>query len=85
MSIYSASELELSLISLMDQIPLQLDRGDIKEREDGNGWGGAFAPGRRFFLIFPSKGGDYLREVINQGTAIEGWLLFEEIHHIVKH
>ena len=22
------------------------------------------------FLIFPSKGGDYKREVINQGTAI---------------
>ena len=28
---------------------------------------------------------DYLREAINQGTAIEGWLLFEEIRHTAKH
>ena len=26
--------------------------------------------GRRLFEMFPSKGGDYLREEINRGTAI---------------
>ena len=32
--------------------------------------GGAIIRGRQLFQIFPSEGGDYLREVINQGTAI---------------
>ena len=30
----------------------------------------AIIRGRRLFEIFPSKGGDYSREAINQGTAI---------------
>ena len=35
----------------------------------GGGWGAAvIIRGRR--LLFPSKGGDYSREVINRGTAI---------------
>ena len=38
----------------------------------GGGGGGAAAiiRGRRLFLIFPSKGGDYSREAINRGAAI---------------
>ena len=36
--------------------------------EKGLGGGGAIIRGRR--LLFPSKGGDYSREVINRGTAI---------------
>ena len=32
-----------------------------------------------FFQIFPSKGGNYLREMINQGTA----KLFEEIRYTI--
>ena len=31
---------------------------------------GAIIRGRRLFLIFRSKGGDYSREAINRGTAI---------------
>ena len=34
------------------------------------GGGGAIIRGRRLFLIFSSKGGDYSREAINRGTAI---------------
>ena len=45
---------------LVDQIPLQLDREGIKEREDGEG--GAIIRGRRLFQIFPSKGGNYSRD-----------------------
>ena len=48
----------------MDQIPLQLDREGIKERDDGErGWG-------RLFQIFPSKEGDFSREAVNRGPAI---------------
>ena len=54
----------------MDQIPLQLDREGIKEREDGEG-------GRLFqgaiisnISIKGGGGGDYSREAINRGTAI---------------
>ena len=36
---------------------------------DGVG-GGGIIRGRQLFQIFPSKGGDYLREAINRGTAI---------------
>ena len=56
------------------EISLQLDREGIKEREDGervgSGGGGAIIEGRWLFQIFPSKGGDFLREVIIWGTAI---------------
>ena len=58
----------------LTQIPLQLDREGIKEREDGErGEGG---------------GGDYSRETIMLNISIkgrrliEGWLLFEEIYQI---
>ena len=58
---------------LLDQIPLQLDREGIKEREDGErGGAGTIIRGRRLFQIFLSKegGGDYSREAINRGTAV---------------
>ena len=55
---------------LLDQIPLQLDREGIKEREDGERGRGTIIRGRRLFQIFLSKGGDYSREVINGGTAV---------------
>ena len=57
----------------LTQIPLQLDREGIKEREDGERGGG---------------GGDYSRETImlnisiKGGRLIEEWLLFEEIYQI---
>ena len=50
---------------MLDHIALQLDREEIKGREDGK----------------RSKWGDYLREAINQGTAII-IILFEEIRQI---
>ena len=56
---------------LLSHIALQLDREGIKGREDGErgmGGGGLFEGGN--FYIFPSNGGNYLRERINQGTAI---------------
>ena len=60
----------------MDQIPLQLDREGIKEREDGErDGGGGIIRGRQLFQIFPSKGGDYSREAI----LIKGRLLFKEM------
>ena len=40
MSISSAPELELSLVSFLDQAPLQLDREGMKAREDGEMGGG---------------------------------------------
>ena len=58
---------------MLDQIPLQLDREGIKEREDGErGGAGTIIRGRRLFQIFLSKerGGDYSREAINRGTAV---------------
>ena len=60
-------------IVLLDKISLQLDREVIKERQDGErvgGGGGAIVEGRSLFQIFPSKGGDYLREAINWGTTV---------------
>ena len=45
----------------MDQIPLQLDREGIKEREDGERDGG----------------GDYSREAVISNIAIKGGWLFE--------
>ena len=69
----------------MDQTPLQLEREGIKQRkggERGGGgwWGGgewAIIRGRRIFSIFPPKGGDCLREALNEGR-----LLFEEIQYM---
>ena len=45
----------------MDQIPLQLDKDGIKEREDGEkeGGGGALFEGSDYFKYFHQKGGDY--------------------------
>ena len=55
----------MSLIVLLDQIPLQLDREGIKETEDGEiGVGG---------------GGIILNITIKGGRLFEGWLLFEGI------
>ena len=69
----------------MDQIPLQLEREGIKEREDGEGGGGDYS--REVIISNISiKGGDYSREVINSnistkgGRLFEGRLLFEEKH-----
>ena len=53
----------------LDQIPLQLDREGIKETEDGKrvvGGGG----GGDYFKYYHQRGGDYLREAINQEMAI---------------
>ena len=58
---------------LLDQILLQLDREEIKEREDseigGGGEGGRLLEEGDYFKYFPSKRGDYSREAINR-TAI---------------
>ena len=56
----------------MDQIPLQLDKEEIKRSEDSKrgGGGGGDSSRRRLFLILPSEGGNYLREAINRGKAI---------------
>ena len=58
---------------LLDQIPLQLDREGIKEREnDETGWvGGRLFEGDDYFKYFyQRRGSDYSREVINRGTAV---------------
>ena len=61
---------------MLDQIPLQLDREGIKEREKREekevGGGGRLFEGGDYFKIH-QRGmgeGNYSREVINQGTAI---------------
>ena len=59
----------------MDQIPLQLDREGIKEREDGerDGGGGLFEGGSYFKYC-------HQRGVIIRGRQlIKGRLLFKEI------
>lgn len=63
----------------MDQTPLQLEREGIKQRKGGERGGGKWAiiRGRRIFSIFPPKGGDCLREALNEGR-----LLFEEIRYM---
>ena len=57
-----------------DHIALKLDREGIKGREKSKrgerGGGGAIIRERRLFQIFPSNGGNYSREAIDQGTAI---------------
>ena len=61
----------MSLISFAGSlIPLQLDRKGIRESEDGERGGRGDYSRRRLVLIFPSNGGVYSREAINQGTAI---------------
>ena len=57
---------------MLDQIPLQLDmyREGIKGREDDERWGGVIIRGRQLFQMFPSKGDNYSREMINQEMAI---------------
>ena len=52
---------------MLDQIPLQLDREGITEREMAKG---RIIRGIRSFQTFLSKGGDYSREAINRGTAV---------------
>ena len=56
---------------MLDHIAIQLDREGIKGREDGER-GGRIIISREtiIFEIFPSKGGNYSGEAINQGTAI---------------
>ena len=56
------SWLELSLISLLDHIALQLDREGIKGREDGE----RSADGRFF------EGGDYLKYFHQRRAIIRG-------------
>ena len=68
---------------MLDQIPLQLDREGIKEREDGEGGGGG---GVRLF-----EEGDYFKYFHQRGAIIQGRrlikgrLLFEEIQFIPPH
>ena len=73
MSISSALELELSLISFpgSDSI-LKVGREGIKEREEGKrGGGGGLFKGGGYFKCFCLKGKIIiLREAINQGMAI---------------
>ena len=74
MSISSALELELSLISFpgSDSI-LKVGREGIKEREEGKrGGGGGLCKGGGYFKCFCLKGKiiNFLREAINQGMAI---------------
>ena len=68
--ISSASELELSLISFAgSDCTSTWQRGDNRKRRWWEGEG-AIIWERWLFQIFPSKGDDYWREVINRGTAI---------------
>ena len=55
-----------------DHIALKLDREGIKGREKSKRGerGGAIIRERRLFQIFPSNGGNYSREAIDQGTAV---------------
>ena len=58
---------------MLDHIALKLDREGKKGREKskrGERGGGGIFRGRRLFQIFPSNGGKYSREEIDQGTAI---------------
>ena len=57
---------------MLYQIPLQLGREGIKEREDGErGGGGRLFEGGDYFKYFHQRGGggDYSREATNRGTA----------------
>ena len=64
MSISSASELESSLVSFAGS------DSTSEEREGGKrGEGGRLSEGGDYFHYFHRRG-DYLREAINQGTAI---------------
>ena len=71
-SLINFQSLNLHWSVLLDQIPLQLEREGIKEREDDER-GGWHCSRESFIKIFPSKGGNYSREVINRGTAIIQW------------
>ena len=51
----------------MDQIPLQLDKEGIKEREDRQGGGGG---GERLF-----EGGDYFKHFHQKGAIIRGTVI----------
>ena len=67
------SELESSLVSFAGADSTSTWRGGDKRKrgwQEGKGW--MIIWRRRLFSIFPSKGSDYLREAINQGTAIIG-------------
>ena len=59
---------------MLDQIPLQLDREWIKEREDGErGWG----EGGDYFKYFHQR-----RAIIQGRRLIEGRLLVDEIRYL---
>ena len=56
----------------MDQIPLQLDKDGIKEREDGEkeGGGGALFEGSDYFKYFHQKGAIIRRTAIIRGNTL---------------
>ena len=56
----------------MDQIPLQLEREGIKEREDRERGGGGDYSREVIISNISIKGGDYSREVINSNISIKG-------------
>ena len=59
---------------MLNHIALQRKEGREGRKEEkmagGANRGRLSEGGARLFQIFPSKGGDYLREAINRGTAI---------------
>ena len=59
---------------MLNHIALQRKEGREGRKEEkmagGANRGRLLEGGARLFQIFPSKGGDYLREAINRGTAI---------------
>ena len=67
---------------LLDQIPLQLDREGIKERENdetgGGGWGDDYSRETIISNISIKEGG----AIIRGRWLIEGRLLFEEIRYL---
>ena len=67
---------------MLDPIPLQLDMGGIKEREDGQrrgGGGGRLFERGDYFKYFHQRGA-----IIGGRRLIEGRLLFEEIRYFVS-
>ena len=65
---------------MLDHIAFQLDREEIKGREDDERSGGRLFEGSDYLKCFRQKrGGDYSREAINRGTAIiRGNTVFKE-------
>ena len=78
-SLINFQSLNLHWSVLLDQIPLQLEREGIKEREDGErgGWGGGIVRGSHLLKYFHQRGA-----IIQGKWLIEGWLLFNDIQYI---